>query len=1121
MSKRKLPFFVGLGLALLFMLFGFDLSRAQNMPAKNPTMSQKMPKMRSVTAAQRKAAALRAQKVRAEFLAKSSLVTGAPAIAAVPGPGSVPDYFGLNPNYANSPTNIRKFVDKLPGLTSANANNLGQYIPVATPFATPPAGVPADADYYEIGLTQYRLQLHPDLPATTLRGYKDLNPDGDGANQYLGPLILATRNHPVRIKFTNQITPDSPFFLPVDTTVMGAGNGPDGTPYSVNRGTLHLHGGATPWISDGTPHQWTAPLGETTSVLKGVSTQNVPDMPDPGPGCMTFYYTNQQSGRLLFYHDHAYGITRLNVYAGEAAGYLITDPAEDALIYDATANPAGVLPNNGGGVYKYGIPLILQDKTFVDAAAIPNQDPTWNWGSTPGTPVTGDLWFPHVYMPNQNPYDLTGTAAMGRWDYGPWFWPVFIPANGEVPNPYYVVGGSEPPVIPGTPNPTIVPEAFMDTPIVNGAAYPYLDVEPKAYRFRVLNACNDRFLNLQLYVADPGVTTPDGRTNTEVKMIPAVAGPTIPPYWGTMDGREGGVPDPTTAGPHILQIGNESGFLPALVDLPNTPIGYNYNRRDIVVLNVQEKTLFLGPAERGDIVIDFSAYPGATIILYSDAPAPVPAFDPRNDYYTGDPDQTATGGAPTTIAGYGPNTRTIMQFRVGTTTSDTWTFSQANLAAALPGAFAAAQNVPIVPETAYSAAYPSMLQDNYVRIQDTQFSFAPDPLTAPTTMQLKPKAIQELFEMTYGRMNATLGVERPNTSSTIQTTIPLGYLDPPTEIYQDGETQIWKFTHNGVDTHAIHFHLFDVELINRVGWDGAIRPPDPNEVGWKETVRMNPLEDAIVALRPKKQANLPWSLPNSYRPLDVTSPIGSTTGFFGVDPDGNPVAVTNHLVNFGWEYVLHCHLLGHEENDMMRASVFAVSPETPTGLAAVIVGSGRNTGVALTWTDNSADETGFTVDRAADPAFATGITSVSVGPNVTAYTDPGYDKKLTFYYRVYATNTAGDIGTPGYPFTTAASGYSNVVMVGVDPTPLAPTNLTAELQAGPSVLLTWADNSTNETGFSIERSDNGGPFVPVAAPGPNNNTGPVTYTDAAVAGGVSYSYQVRAVNGTLFSAYSN
>ena len=65
---------------------------------------------------------------------------------------------------------------------------------------------------------------------------------------------------------------------------------------------------------------------------KGVSSQDVPDMPPSGQGAMTFYYTNQQSNRLMFYHDHALGITRLNVYAGEAAGYLIVDPYEEDLI---------------------------------------------------------------------------------------------------------------------------------------------------------------------------------------------------------------------------------------------------------------------------------------------------------------------------------------------------------------------------------------------------------------------------------------------------------------------------------------------------------------------------------------------------------------------------------------------------------------------------------------------------------------------------------------------------------------------------------------------------------------------------------------------------------------------
>ncbi len=133
--------------------------------------------------------------------------------------------------------------------------------------------------------------------------------------------------------------------------------------------------------------------------------------------------------------------------------------------------------------------------------------------------------------------------------------------------------------------------------------------------------------------------------------------------------------------------------------LPNQPVGYDYNRRDIVVLNVSNKTLFLGPAERADVIVDFSQVPdGSKLILYNDAPAPVPAFDPRYDYYTGDPDQTATGGAPDDPAGYGPNTRTIMQFQVtgnGKASRSTSTRSRRRL----PAAFAADQPTPIVPET--------------------------------------------------------------------------------------------------------------------------------------------------------------------------------------------------------------------------------------------------------------------------------------------------------------------------------------------------------------------------------------------------------------------------------------
>ncbi len=616
------------------------------------------------------------------FLGNSAKVQK--ALAAAPGtPGGTPDYW-TTPNYANSPlpeidqttgkvvpnTGMRKFVDTLPGFGKANENNLKQYIPVAIPDTTTYPG----SDYYEIKLVEYSEKMHSDLPATKLRGYEQTNTDDPTVKNipsYFGPTIIAHKDRPVRIKFTNGLPTGSggDLFLPVDTSLMGAGMGPDGkNMYTQNRATLHLHGGITPWISDGTPHQWITPAGEKTAYPKGVSVRNVPDMPDPGDGSMTFYYTNQQSARLMFYHDHSYGITRLNVYAGEASGYLIQDDVERDLV------KRGIIPPDDAQ-----IPLIIQDKTFVPS---PDQlaatDPTWDtskWGGM------GNLWFPHVYMPNQNPYDMSGANPIGRWDYGPWFWPPNTGLlKGPVPNPLAGQPGQAP-MNPGVPNVSTTPEAFMDTPVVNGTAYPTLTVDPKAYRFQILNAANDRMWNLQFYKAKSSLPMWDANGKLinadagEVPMVPAVKTAGFPAKWPT-DGRDGGVPDPAAAGPEMIQIGNDSGFLPKPAVLANQPIDYEYGRRSITVLNVSSKTLFLGPAERADVVVDFSKYAGQTLILYNDAAAPVPAFDPRYDYYTGDPDQSMnaenpedrTGGAPTTQPGYGPNTRTVMQIKVADTT---------------------------------------------------------------------------------------------------------------------------------------------------------------------------------------------------------------------------------------------------------------------------------------------------------------------------------------------------------------------------------------------------------------------------------------------------------------------
>ena len=278
-------------------------------------------------------------------------------------------------------------------------------------------------------------------------------------------------------------------------------------------------------------------------------------------------------------------------------------------------------------------------------------------------------------------------------------------------------------------------------------------------------------------------------------------------------------------------------------------------------------------------------------------------------------------------------------------------------------------------------------------------------------------------------MNATLGVELPFTNGNNQTTVPLGYAEPTTEIMSPSDvgtpigslndgTQIWKITHNGVDTHAIHFHLFNVQLINRVGWDGAIRAPDPNELGWKETVRMNPLEDAIVALRPVTP-ELPFGVPDSVRPINPSMPTGMT--FPTIDPiTGNPSTFVNAVVNFGWEYVWHCHLLGHEENDMMRPMEFDALKALAAAPVLSRVGSGPVTGpVNLTWTDGTpgglplgspAGEIGFRVERAPVTLGVVG-TFAQIGTtlaNKTTFSDTTAVTNGSYAYRVIAFNAAGN-----------------------------------------------------------------------------------------------------------------
>ena len=113
---------------------------------------------------------------------------------------------------------------------------------------------------------------------------------------------------------------------------------------------------------------------------------------------------------------------------------------------------------------------------------------------------------------------------------------------------------------------------------------------------------------------------------------------------------------------------------------------------------------------------------------------------------------------------------------------------------------------------------------------------------------MEPKAIHDEMNSStfdeFGRMQANLGIEAQPPTPGLQNVTLYPFINPQTELIDgtklptadvkvtpisdmaDG-TQIWRFTHNGVDSHPIHFHLYDVQVLNRVTWDNIVIPPTP------------------------------------------------------------------------------------------------------------------------------------------------------------------------------------------------------------------------------------------------------------------------------------------------------
>jgi spore coat protein A len=451
--------------------------------------------------------------------------------------------------------------------------------------------------YYRIEMRQFESKLHRDLRPTRQWGYGARVP---------GPTFETRSGEGFLVEWVNRLP--HRHFLPIDHNLHGAG-----TDQPDVRTVVHLHGAKAPPESDGYPENWFV-TGESAFT----------------------HYPNQQEAAMLWYHDHAMGITRLNIFAGLLGGFFIRDQTEAAFNL-----PSG----------RYEIPLIIYDRTLDQS---------------------GQLQYP--------------TSGIPR---APW-----------------------------------VPEYNGNAILINGKIFPFLEVEPRRYRFRVLNAANFRFFDLSLSNRQP-----------------------------------------------FYQVGTDLGLLPAPVEL---------------------MSVSLFPAERADLIIDFSGRAGQTIVIKNLATE-------------------------------------LLQFRV------------------LP---AAVKDLSALPATLRPIK--RMAEVDAVRTRTLRLLESDDTAGNSMIMLLDGKRFHEPIS------------EKP----VLET------------------TEIWELVNVTGDTHPIHLHLVRFQILDRRPYDrfaynldrtlrytGPAVPPAANEAGWKDTVRTDP--DTVTRI------------------------IVRFEGYTG-------------------RYVWHCHLLEHEDNEMMR-----------------------------------------------------------------------------------------------------------------------------------------------------------------------------------------------------------
>ena len=564
---------------------------------------------------------------------------------------------------------------------------------------------------------------------------------------------------------------------------------------------MHLHGGEVPAAIDGGPDFWFTSDGQHGPAFyskDGNTDKN----------WAIYRYPNVQEAAPLWFHDHTLGATCLNVYAGLAGGYLLTDPK---LTLPAGLSATG-LRNGALGpnpVDDTTIPLVVQDRMFD---------------------TNGQLYFPNTGINPEHPY-----------------W---------------------------------IPEFLGDTIAVNGKVWPYLEVKAQRYRFLLINGSNARSYELT---------------------------------FGNL----------TASNPAIWQIGTDQGYL-------DKPASVN--------------PLVIMPGERAEFIVDFAGLAsGDTLILKNLGPD-----EPFNGTIGNQtPSDPATTGK-------------VLQFKVviGAAATDS-SFNPAATGATIRKGV-----------------------DTIVRLVD--------PTTGTLAKNVKPDLTRELTLNEIASSGGPLEILINNTRWTGRqpdannpgnmTTDPDqsgftadGIGNVLSEMPKEGATEVWEIVNTTMDAHPIHTHLAQFQLLNRQsgnatgyvaaygaafpggGTDpetglpypagvymaaygsslsyapssasggkyggnpdvtpylqGSIIPPNPNEAGWKDTVMAPPGMVTRFVVR--------WA------PTDMTvRPSLSAALHYAFLPNdaipGNPGA--------HFDYVWHCHIVDHEDNDMMRPDAVVPMPLAP------------------------------------------------------------------------------------------------------------------------------------------------------------------------------------------------